>query len=760
MTATDLMRERLEFESRSQGWSALSLGIAIVLEIQWEEFRCTLQILHGAGADTTMNGVELMMPSMGNRHFLGGIPERGDKCVVGWFATETKGDTSQKTPAILAWLPASSYLGHEWIPVQGITPDEGLMGNLKDRQKIRSFYQRIRHKLKHYNAGNIGASSAQGSDLLLDESVHLSNRRSNEIILRDQDQAIVFRSLQQFHALSGARVYGGMVQRDARLLPKEMFSDGIKWDAAVQLDEEGNPFIPQETSLLDISKLDPHPLFNRGNDSYVDADGSFHLSNTLFERDTPSGTMPKGIDPYRFLYQAGLVSDKFTDETDNYLGEVYGGKSILRVGDVFKENAMLNGNAFTEYRIEVTHTTDGSLPVTEQTDGFDSDRVPETRGGSNNTPFIEWVIGTPVGNDPFSTLGKETYGLPLVSEIKDTLGILKGATESTSLVDHSATLLRVKPIVEALDDTFITLTKGGKFRAFISSPAPDAVQVLTKGGVSINAGGEISVRGSSLSLSGDTGLAVTSASGAINLSASGTSIQNGQEVSLSILGKKRVSIQSNVAIEFKAPLVDFSNAGEIRLASQSQLSLNTGAGMELSAQSMKQVALGEYNLVVSGPTNFNTAQGASRSVTIASNPASGSAGPSDSYLNVFGGRTETYLGVTTNTKTIASGTETKTIVAGTDTTIVGTNTQVIDPTGFKFLAPAGGVVIQAGLVVSVNATSVVMTGTANITLSAPSVLLSSPGASFGPIVCGSDIHPILGVPFATFCPPRGQNLSP
>jgi hypothetical protein len=38
------------------------------------------------------------------------------------------------------------------------------------------------------------------------------------------------------------------------------------------------------------------------------------------------------------------------------------------------------------------------------------------------------------------------------------------------------------------------------------------------------------------------------------------------------------------------------------------------------------------------------------------------------------------------------------------------------------------------------------------------VSLGSPGVSAGPIVCGSDIHPILGVPFATFCPPRGQNL--
>ena len=127
----------------------------------------------------------------------------------------------------------------------------------------------------------MAGSSSQGSDLVLNESVLLSNRRSNEIVLRDQDQAIVMRSLQQFHAMSGARVYGGMVQRDARSLPKEMFSDGIKWDSSIQLDGSGKPYYPLadgfEQDPIENGKLTPHPLFQRGSDSVYNEDEELQL---------------------------------------------------------------------------------------------------------------------------------------------------------------------------------------------------------------------------------------------------------------------------------------------------------------------------------------------------------------------------------------------------------------------------------------------------------------------------------------------------
>ena len=742
-------------KSPSRGWSALSLCIAQVIEIHWEEFRCTLEIIQGLGnGKKTYSGVELLMPSYGNRHFLGGIPEIGDQCVVGWFTTGTDG-TNEKTPAIIAWWTKSTFLGHDWIMTQGFSPNESVMETNKDRQRVKNYHQRIRHKLKHYSPGNIGASSAQGSDMHLDESVHLSNRRSNEILIRDQDQAIVMRSLQQFHAMSGTRVYAGMVQRDARSLPREMFSDGIKWDSSIQLDEFGDPYNPfsedYEKHSLNIGTLDPHPFFSRGKGStFSDLKDRSH-----------SVFIPPPIDPYRFLYNASLISESLLEE-NNIEGTTYGGKSIFRVGNEFGENAVEKGDAFTEYRIELTHTTDGLLPVTEQTDGFDSDRVSDTRGETKNAPFIEWVLGTPTGNDPFSNQGKSLYGLPLVPLITETTGEIVKATETTPFSDHSATLLRISPLVPNLSDSFVSFTKGGKFRARISNPSPDSVQVLNDGGLNLNSN-TITTNSETAEIKTVSKTSLES-EGFVEIKSTGSQtsnedIEGDSEVSVKISGDKRISLQSGTAISFKAPIVDFSQAGDLRLSSSQQLQLSTGAGLTINAQSMKSNVVGENVEVSTGPTDLNALQGAIKKTKVLGTPITGfPGGASDEYVNAYGGKSETYLTVANNTKVIPSGSETKTIGAGVDTTIVSGNSTIVDPTGFKFTAPAGAIAMTSGSACSILGNAVSVRGNGAVIVSGASVSLGSPGAAVGSILCGSDIHPILGVPYQTIITPRGQNL--
>jgi hypothetical protein len=745
----------------AKGWSSLSLCLARVLEIQWEEMRCTIEILAGQGDYTTpYSGVELLMPSMGNRHFMGGIPEIGDQCVVGWFVGDTSGSANNRTPAILAWWPSATYIGHDWIMTQDFAPDEGFDSS-KEQEQVSNFYRRIRSKLRHYSPGNIGASSSQGADMVLDESVTLSNRRANEIILRDQDQAIVLRSLQQFHAMGGARVYAGMVQRDARSLPKEMFSDGIKWDSAVQIDADGNPFNPFdegfEESTIPYNQLDPHPLFSRGEEAgSISPQGEISGSQPAFD-----GSIPPNLDPYRFLYRAGLVDDQFYDSSNTSLASTYGGKSTLRVGAEYGKNAIEEGEAFTEYRIELSHTHDGVLPVTEQTDGFDSDKLPGERGKDRTRPYIEWVLGTPAGNNPFGSEAS-LYGIPLVPKVSAEEAVYDGARDDTPFADHAATLLRVTPLVPDVEDSFVSWTKGGKFKANVSSPEDDAMVSRVEGGAQLFMGSlQVESGNTRLKSSGATEMEV----GALSISA--TSANDGaplegdsNQVSVSIKGRRRISLQSDTAISLKAPIVDLSEAGEVRLSSSQQMSFSTGSGLSLSAQNVKQTATGSMDITVTGPPDFNAAHGAVRKTTIGASPATGHAGgTSDSYINTSGGRSEIYLGVTNNIKAVSSGTETRAIGAGgVDTLIVGENLRVIDPTGFKFASPSGSIIATAGNLISLTSNTIFAKGVSLVSMSAPSVLLGSPGASFGPIVCGSDIHPILGVPFSTFCPPRGQNL--
>ncbi len=741
-----------------RGWSALSLCIASIVEIHWEEMKCTLEIIHGQGdRDRPLTGVEILMPSMGNRHFMGGIPEIGDQCVVGWFSHDTRAGSSGKTPAILAWWPSSPWVKHDWHMTQGFEPDEDVLESNKNRKILQNFYHRIRHKMRHFSPGNIGASSAQGSDMVLDESVLLTNRRANEILIRDQDQAIVMRSLQQFHAMSGARVYAGMVQRDARTLPKEMFSDGIKWDSEVQIDQEGKPYNPFNASSadfnnpIDVGLLQPHPVFERED---VTQTGS-EVDGT---RKNFSGEMPNGLDPYVFLYNSSLIDEEgygLTDEDNT----IYGGKSILRVGTKHRDNAFSRGMAFTEYRIEMNHTADGTLPVTEQTEGFDSDRASLIEGETNKPPFIEWVLGTPVGNDAFSAKGIDAYGLPIVPKRE----ALEFATETTPFSNHAATLLRITPVVPDVADSFVSFTKGGKFRSKVSSPSSDALESRVEGGAFLDVGKELFVQSDTTTLSAVKTTTVSTGTFRVDAISSSTGEElEGDEpnVSVVIKGNKRVSIQSDTAIAFKAPIIDFSQVGRMRLGSTDQMEFNTGASMVQTANSIKQSSMGQHETVCGGPLDGNPLAGPARKVTITESPATGGAGtPSDSYTNAFGGKSEVYIGPATNTKTIAVGTETKTITAGSDQVVVGTTAQMTDPTGIKFLAPSGSIVATAGTVLAMTANVVSLRGNSALNLSGASITLGSPGNAFGPIVCGSDIHPILGIPFASFCPPRGQNLA-
>lgn len=741
----------------AKGWSSMSLCIAKIVEIHWEEMRCTLQVIHGQGdVGKPLSGVELAMPSMGNRHFMGGIPEIGDQCIVGWFASDTLAASNDKTPAILAWWPRATYLGHDWLTTQSFQPGEGIDTN-KKRQAVESYHQRIRHKLRHYEPGNVAASSSQGADLVLNESVLLSNRRSNEIALRDQDQAIIMRSLQQFHAMSGARVYAGMVQRDARNLPKEMFSDGIKWDSGIQIDSEGKPFYPlaeEYEKNISVGKLTPHPLFDRG-ESATYEDGKI-TGNRNFE-----GKIPPSLDPYRFLYKAGLVSEDFYGNT-NEEAITYGGKSIFRVS---KEggNAVESGSAFTEYRIEVNHTSDGTLPVTEQTDGFDSDRCPKELEKPRNMPFIEWVLGTPTGNNPFTTAGASLYGIPLIPVVENTKGKIEGANSSTSFADHSAALLRITPVAPAgIADTFSSFTKGGKYRGFVSNPSDDSAKLSVAGGFSLNANkGEVRTI-TSLDLASEGSTSISSSVIKIEGTESRTGNEvagAGSEVSVEVIGNKRIQLESGSAISLKAPLVDLSQAGEVRLNSKELMSLSTGTSLNMSSERIKQTAVGSLDVSVSGPPNANALHGAVRKVKIIANPGTGHpAGPSDSYTNVYGGKEEVFLGPSTNTKTLTTGTESKTIGVGSDTTIVSGSTQNTDATGFKFLSPQGSVVVSSGLKISMSSANVsIVSG--SVSVKAPSISLSSPGTAIGGIVCGSDIDPLFGVPMSTLIAPRGQNLS-
>lgn len=783
----------------STNWAALAVGIARVKEVQYEEMKVTLVVLTGESQVAEYTGVDITLPGGGKRHFFGAVPERGDICYVGWGARESSGTASAKAPVILGWVPAAQWMGHEWIPFQAMARGEN-MDTPQTRAVASGTFDRVRFKMRHLAPGNVFASSSQGSDLVLDEGVLITNRRGNEVRLRDSDQALVTRSLQQYHATAGARVYSGMVHREARLLPNTLFSDGIYWDNSPQTIGDDAPRGNFGASPFPDGYLTPGHIFERTPGATASA---FALTG---------GSIPARVDPFVFLQWGGLISASGF-RTDNSLpggasNTVYGGKPMYRIGlrpNGTVDNAIARMDeqnvppveAFTEYRVEITHTSDGTLPVTEQTDGFDADRLPTsapTTGdptGAGRLPFIEWVIGSVVGNDPFSLQGRPLYGLPLKAQVRDPSGNVSPGVVSavtSPLGDHAATLFRlVSPVPGpngVRSSSFTSFTKDGRFRAYLAG-GPISAEVATENDLSVTVGGVlnlnlaggININGASgpgnvgLNLGSATGAVVISGGGALGagVAAQATSPSLGNVTpSVVVDGAQGVQVQSDAQVNISASQsVNIANTGSATISAQNQVSIRSGQNVSLSTVTHNVVVTGSETVNYSGPENANPTNGPTRSVRFASTPATGNLGGTvDRYRMVYGDRVEEFETTGNHTTSIiGQGNLTYETNLGRFRARAGTNQIDVDSvSGITATAAVGSVSITASLGSSsvtgqTTASLRAITGTATVA-GATGVRLVSPGPANGGILCGSDLEPLTGIPYATFIAPRNQTLAP
>ena len=788
----------------STNWASLAISVARVKEVMYEDLKCTLVVLTGEQDICEYTGVDLALANAGRRHFFGALPERGDLCHIGWAVRESTGTASARAPIILSWLPSAPWMGHEWIPYQPMEPGEG-MDTVRDRSVASGSMERSRFKMRHLGPGNVFASSSQGADMVLDESVLLANRRGNEIRLRDQDQALIVRSLQQFHAAAGVRTYVGMVQREARLLPSTMWSDGVFWDQAKQT---GAGQVPRTQADLALTSPEYPRGFLTPGLIYRRPAGSLQ-SNFEVARGT---TVPAILDPFDFLQWGAYITPGGYRADASLPGGVsntiYGGKALYRIGLTDQgrvDNAVssiINGQdsvptkALTEYRVEVTHTSDGTLPVTEQTDGFDADRLP-TRAPSDgdplsggSQPFIEWVLGSPVGNDPFSYNGRGLYGLPLRPVVFTSTGDLSPAILSAvgfNLRDHAATLFRLTPPVvgpTSNGSTFVSYTKDGRLKAFIAG-GPVSAEVATFGDLSLSVGGVLDlqlhggIRFNGNAGPGNVGLNLGSATGAVVISGGGVmdtgsgardaapdAISGAATPSVLISGTQNVTMRSDGSVVINAPEVNISNAGTVNVNAQTMLSLRSGGRVSLTTQSLDQVISGREITNYGGPYEANPANGPTRSVTFSATPATGSVGgTTDRYQMVFGDRVEEFtLQGNHTTRMLAVGNLTYETRLGRWRAAAGPNSIEVDSiSGVSETVGAGShttTVATGGITLTAqtDATLRAVTGRA-VVQGTLGVTLKAPGAADGDILCGSDLDPLTGIPYSTFLVPKRQRLS-
>jgi hypothetical protein len=758
------------------------LGVARVTLVNFEEFYVSLRTVVGTATDFDRIPIPMTFPGAGARHFFGAMPEIGDHCIVGWMPMESGSDSKgTKHPVILQWIIPGVMTGREWLTTAAFTPDEFDFGSAKDREVTRAVFDRIRHKLRHVQPGNIVASSSQGSDLVLDEGVTLANRRCNEIRLRDQDQALVVRSLQQFHAMAGARIYAGMVQRDALSLPTAMISDGKDWDTDIQL-IDGEPVHESDLPQIETEPenfLTPSGILLR--QPVTPEEG--YVSEALLELDDR-------LDPYSFLRRGGYVDEGgFMYDPRVKPDSVYGGKPVFRISSTTGTNtaAEMGEDTLTEYRLEVSHTSDGLLPVTEQTDMFDADRLPRSDNevsdpGGIKAPFIEFVLGSVVGNDPFSRYGKDRYGLPLVVSVFDARTDQPNPRIDPvqvddngyldSLEEHAATLFKMSPpIGGGGPDTFWSVNKGGQLKAAIGGPETGfSVEAALRGGLKLQVGGEfrlllnegIRLGGARGDATENIGASLESEQGAVVIKGGGQlrgvedtggrTVNNSPDLpAVKIDSNYSTHINANQNIVLKGAQVE-TRAPSVKVQGYQETEITSADRVSISGKVTNLTTGGKRTESFSGPKDNNITNGPLHEVTYTPSPAVGSI---ESLKTVFegGSRVEEFeLG--DHETTMKVGNLTYQTEGGTWKARAGQNSLTISTDGMEGKVTSGNLTLKAtaGTAELSGSTGVTIESSGGqVTIRGTTVHLGAPvDNDQGAIVCGGSIEPFTGSPFSSF----------
>jgi hypothetical protein len=753
------------------------LSVAKVIRVDFVLHQVVLQVITGERDLFQWAPIPTTYAAAGSRYFIGAMPEPGDVCVVGWLAS------ANRQPIILTWLPPNIAAAMEWLPVQDFLPAEADM-NPKTLSHFEGIYGRRRFKLAPMRPGSVLLSSSQGSDIVLDEGVLLTNRRSTEIRLRDQDQAVVVRSLQQFHVMGGARVYAGMVQRDAAWLPSRMFSDGINWTAGVQQDSSGDPLLPSSlgTSPIPQGSLTPHAVFMRSDPSVPFPDSGVSVQDN--------------IDPYSFLSRGLFIGNDgyVLNPAGNVPDAEYGGKPIYRVSvDPNPENTALPSNGLigeelsesdtlTEYRIELDHTWDGTLPVSEQTEGFDADRLPadsvQDTSVAAQGPFLQWVLGSVVGNDPYTVQGRLLYGLPLAPKIFDGTRIDPRLDSGigSPIGEHAASLFQIIPPVEdpsRVPPAFISATKDGRFKAFISGPQnQDSLEMALNGGMRLDANGPVVINAPNLVFNLRNGdptdnfaLTVGTETGAVLIRGNAPTTRGSfsarigtdalQESTLPAVAIESPNGNVHVTAARIAKLsganaVQITDTNEVLISSKQSTNVLTDKFL-VQCNTVDKSVLGRETNLYCGPKNFLPTNAPLRETKFTATPLTGHAGgTTDEYSMIFGDRVE-QIDFGDHTTTVFVGNITWRTGVGTFTAQAGVNQITVDTSsGVRVLVPTGTLLVQTTLATTVQALASLTLKSNGFTKLSGSVTTLGGNGKVGAIVSGADIDPLTNLPLSFF----------
>ena len=311
----------------------------------------------------------------GPRSFLGGVPEVGSFVLLGY----RKKHKQIYEAEILGYVPTGIRSGLRFDPTA--PSDPSAIAPADQAMYTQYIGGTLRNKRLKLNPGDVGGMSASGAELTLSKDVTLTNRAGDLIELRDAERTIVMQSMHSVVSEAGVKRISGPVRRGALYLPTDIFQTTTPTNSSTT---------PQGTLL-------------------TQAQG--YYGTDILQAAGPGAAGS----PTKYANGNGTVLSYFND-TVNFPPVTYSnGKRVFYAATnnaVNFENGESSGgaDAFTEYRMEISHQTDAGFDVLGEIDGFDA---------STPKAYIEMSHGTVVGNDAISSMGIRQYGRVLKPVIFD-----------------------------------------------------------------------------------------------------------------------------------------------------------------------------------------------------------------------------------------------------------------------------------------------------------------------------------------------------
>lgn len=638
------------------------LRLGMIIRVDEVNLKADVKVMTGGGYRME---VELTQGMYGPRSFWGGIPEVGSIVIIGYRSIHKKlGDA-----VILGYIPVGNRMGMKFDPFSPTGPVDP-----EDKEEVaRTFGGYTRYKRLRLSPGDVGGMSSSGSEFLLSKNVSMVNRAGDLIELRDEERTLVTQAIHRFDATNGVKQYKGPVRRQAFFLPPEVVND------------DGT------TKTL---KSEAEGYFGRDDLAAIGAGGPG--SDTRFA--TPDGTLLSNFNDYA-NYPPVVYSNGKTVFYPSTLG-TSGVEGPIDEG---------SGDPFVEVRTEVRHSTNFVQDVHGEIDGFSirPQRV-----------HVEHVMGTVIGNDPYSTAGVQQYGQPLRPQIwttgrsltqgKFSLQACRRNVEGDSEVSTAAAayLLRIMPVDSNDDDNpfAVAVQKQGKLLVNIPKPSNEFYADAVKG------------------VSADLNI-----QGAIKMFVGGATPMNA-----SIFAKLEGGIKAEIGRNTDTGnSIDITYNGPVRAKFVGAGDENgNGAVMDVTGTYQTTVS-GDYIASTGGSIN-QTANGAftSQADKIIQTAISGYTLNSAGYQKTVTGLTNLTYALL-KTETIASGGEVKTIVAGPAVETITAGAKTVTVAAGPLATTAGAAVTTtAGAAMSLTAGGAfTATAGAAASLSAGAAMSMSAGAA-------------------------------